>query len=434
MKSANYDKVSSIDEAYTQTMIFLARTFPHLYFLSKYLRVTYDENGDYIARTDGKSIKLTSQWLSLSYRERLAVFMHVLYHVFLKHPLRINFILKAGISREIASIACDAKVNHALLLSLADAMSSPALYKNILLTYGVPEEMLEKASVEEIAKWLQKENPAVSFPTAGIDVQPVQLGESEGEGGDGSTESFENKPTASLSSERVLNEGKESLIDANLGDFEKELDKAIRTSLISAKTAGARLSAIEERILDSLTKSKVNWRSMLRNWITSYIKTNVVQSYIRPNRRLNELPGQLAISKPNAWVFVDVSGSIGSEEFRQFMSEVLRLSSFVSKINLIVWDTRVTGEYELSSKNKGAMLKLKFRGGGGTRFSPVLQKYLNKIKFDDLFICLTDGYWFDVKQAVELLKKVRAFKILVTTDRDVDGFDKRVKIGVGEEY
>ncbi|MHA1286369.1 MAG: DUF2201 family putative metallopeptidase [Candidatus Thorarchaeota archaeon] len=458
-----YDKVSSPEEAYLQTMIFLARAFPQLYFLSKYLRVTYNENSYFIARTDGKSIEISPRWLALPYHGRLAVFMHEIYHVLLKHPLRLKYILESGIDMETAQIACDAKVNYSLMLSLENAMSNPELYKDILRTFGIPEEMLEKASAEEIAKWLHKDRPGLAAsvePTAGIDIQPPSSGgggsgegdsesdstdDSSGGSGKGKSDESESESSAGSGSgeegdaessgssgvaggTKVLNEGKKELLDATQDKLEEELSKVIRNSLISAKTAGAKLSAIEERILGQLTKAKVDWRSILRNWVNTYIKTNVIQSYIRPNRRFGHLPGQVSISRPRAWVFTDLSGSITPKEFKDFMTIVYHLQSHVHETRLITWDTKVTGEYTVTSKNKDELLRIRFAGGGGTTFSPVVSKYAKEIKPQDILICITDGVWFDVKEAHKIMKSIKALKILVTTKDEVPGFDKSVRI------
>jgi len=447
--SSKYDKVSSIEEAYMQSMIFLARTFPHLYFLSKYLRVIYDEQDmSYIAKTNGKAIYLTMNWLTLPYHLRLAIFMHELYHVVLKHPLRMK---QMNVYPLIANIACDAKVNYILLQSLKKRMTNIAIYEGFLSTFGVPEELLETASVEEIAKWLMKNTGTSSTsmkPTAGVDIEeaPDTNGDSgnsgndkndatsSSDGADDSQSQLTNRANESDTSDKesgqkVLNEGKSELLNSkNLNELEKELNKVIRDSFISAKIAGAKLSAIEERIVDSLTKSKVSWRSLLRNYINSYIKQNIVTSFKRPNRRIGYLPGQTTFSNPDAWVFVDVSGSIENEEFKQFLTEVRALSSFVNEIHLVAWDIGATNEYSLRGKDKERVTKLKFRGGGGTKFVPVLSKYTRRIKPDDVVICLTDGYWSDLKDAEKLIRKLRSTKILVTTNKVVKGFDKVVKI------
>ncbi|RLI76041.1 hypothetical protein DRO97_01810 [Archaeoglobales archaeon] len=460
-----YDHVSSIDEAYIQTMIFLARTFPQLYFLSKHLRVVYNENAEYIALTDGRSIKLSSRWFLLPYHARLAIFMHNLYHVLLKHPLRCT-VLSSNYDLGMILVACDAKTNYLLMKSLENKMSDPSIYSNILSTFGIPEELLEKASVEEIVKWMIDQQPQLSQPqlqqqlTAGEDIQLPSEGSGEGEaeddedkkgsgkgeesgeeGGDdtedssdGDTDSTDSQgdreENGDSNSEKVLNEGKQDLVNSNLEDLEKELNKVIRDSLISAKIAGAKLSAIEERILGSLTKSKVDWRTLIPQWLTSHLKKNVVQSFIRPNRKFSYLPGLKAIGKPKAYCFVDVSGSVSNDEFRDYLSAVAGAFPFVDEVYMVTWDTVVIDEFEFKSKRElmEIVSKVRFKGGGGTKFAPAISKFIRQIKPEDVFVCLTDGHWFDLDEASNLVKNVRALKILVTTDVFIPNFDKAVKI------
>jgi len=436
--------------AYTQINLFLARAFPHLYFLSKHLRVIYDDTMDYMAITNGKEIYLTKKWFMLPYQARIAVFLHELYHVLMKHPLRTAAIAKQlKVDPIVVNIAADAKANYAILQSLRTKLTDVDAYVKFLQTFGVPTELLEKASVEEIVKWmLQNANrQKSSSPTAGQDLespddgssQQQQQGEGDGDGmsdSTGATTSAAGKDemqagatSGKSKQQEVLNEGSKDLIEASAEQFEAKLTKVIRDSLLSAKIAGAKLSSIEERILDELVKSKVDWRSLLKSYITNYMNNLVIQSYMRLNRRFADLPGAQPMSRPKAWVFVDVSGSISSEEFTQFMSEVTKLSSFVSETIVVTWDVGSTGEYRFKGKlNANKLRSISFRGGGGTQFEPVLQKYAKSMKPDDIMIVLTDGVWFDVSESYKLLKKLKCFKILVTTCDTVPGFDKVVEI------
>jgi len=470
--------MSEPKEAYQQVMLILARSFPHLYFLSKYLRVVYVDkfSPQMPVATDGRTIWITKSWLIEDIHFKLASFIHELYHVLLKHPLRMAQVMNAtGADWLTVVTAFDAKVNYLELRALEKRDADLELYAKLLPTYGIPKDMLETASAEEIVKWLMQ-NLQTPAPTFGLDVRQGggdgsgasgggqdQEEQQEGEGGGGGEgkdqqnqggqgggsdqdrrkggegdkqdRNQEGQGSSRQSSGQssgmyqTLNEGKPELVNAQtLDELEKKLSEAIRSSLLSAKIAGAHLTSIEERILNELVKAKVNWRAMFRNAVLSYIRKCVVSSYRRPNRKIPYLPGFESIAKPKAWVFVDVSGSISEEEFEQFLSEVYHLSRNVSEVRLITWDTVVTGEYDI--RNREELKKIRFKGGGGTTFAPVLRNYMKQIRNDDVFICLTDGYWFDMKEAENLLNRIKAFKVLVTTGKIPGNFDKVVKIEV----
>ena len=438
-------------QAYQQVMIFLARVYPHLYFLSKQFRIVYvpvEAEHTPIA-TDGRTIILTKSWVCRDLPFRIVSFMHELYHNMLQHPVRYEKLLNHGEDPLLAVLAFDAKVNYcvrqAMLLKNADV----SLYDKYLNTFGVPEEYLEKLSVEEIIELL-KEESELPQPTFGNDVRPPKEGnkgerragedskenESEGQGGEGdnggtgSSGSGESDGESTQSPQSViLNEGNAKLVNAKTSkDFENNLVEAVRRALISAKIAGSQLTSIEERVLREITKPKVKWSTIFRNSVISYVRELVINTWRFRNRRVPILPGHQLISKPNVWIFVDASASITDKEFNQFMSEVYHISKEVSDVKVITWDIEVTGEYGLKDRN--AISKIKFRGGRGTTFSPIIKQYLKKIMPSDVVIVLTDGCWYDVEESEKILKKINAYKVLVTTSKFVKGFDKEIKIEV----
>jgi len=455
-------------QAYQQVMIFLARVFPQLYFLSKQFRVVYvdEEVPQTPIMTDGRNIILTRTWISRDLPFRVVSFMHELYHILLKHPIRLYKLIDMGEDPQIVILAGDAKTNYCVKQALIlRKVQDLHLYEEYIYTFGISDEVLEKASVEEIVEMLKEQleqTMSLPTPTFGNDVQKPESGDSggsgdeqksgesengqnssegggddekekEGDGSGGGGNSQEDKEKGEdkkdLGGVTVLNEGNAKIINAKtLNDLESALNGAIRRSLISAKFAGCTLTSIEERILTELTKPKVKWTTIFRNSIISYIRELMITTYRFRNRRIPHLPGHQPVSKPNVWVFVDVSGSISYKEFNQFMSEVYHISKEVSDVKVITWDTEVTGEYDL--KDRKAISKIRFRGGGGTTFSPIIGQYLKKIMPSDVVIVLTDGYWYDANDSEKILKKINAYKILVTTVRFVGGFDKEIKIEV----
>lgn len=418
--------------AYIQVNSFLIRTFPHIFFLTKHLRIVYDEEFDGTARTNGGQIVVGKKWLMLPLKFRIAIFLHEAYHVLMKHPLRAKAIMKSfKVDFRVVNIAADAKTNYAILQSLSAKLSNINDYRNFLSTFGVPEELLKEGSVEEIVKWLLQrasQSSSSSSPTAGEDLDTSD--ESSESVQQTSTSLTDSKSSSLSQSQQVLNEGSEELVEASSEKFEEELNKAIRNALISGKIAGATLSAVEERILEELVKSKVDWRSIFRSFINSYTNNLFVQSYARSNRRFSDLPGARPIGKPRAWVFTDVSASISPDEFNQFMSEVSNLSVHTSEIRLITWDTAVTGEYSFKGRINASKLRtIRFKGGGGTKFIPVINAYIKEINPNDILIVLTDGRWFDsLHDVVDTFSRIKCKKILVTTDRPLPGFDHSVKI------
>jgi predicted metal-dependent peptidase len=92
---------------------------------------------------------------------------------------------------------------------------------------------------------------------------------------------------------------------------------------------------------------------------------------------------------------IDTSGSIGTEELTQFLSEVKSICDEVSpeKIDVLYWDTHVASRETYQNNELSNLVEsTKPAGGGGTEPACV-PKYMHKhgIKGECLLM-LTDGY------------------------------------------
>lgn len=389
-----------VDELFRDCLVILARRFPTLYFLLKQLRVVYEDDQG-LAETDGRVIRLYRGWIEQDEIGRVVTLIHELIHVLLKHPFRkvemVNRKLSEGYNpttlEVLANVAMDAKVNF-YIRSLGIGYE--------LCFYGFSLNELKRLSVEELFELL------LNRRITGFSCDLAKPGSLKMDG-------------------LILNEGKKDLINAPLESLEEKLDRVIAESLIAAKTAGYRLTGFEEWVLNSLLKSGISWRILLRQTIMDGIAKTFMQTWVRISRKMKDFPGYRQISKPHIWCFVDVSGSVSYEEFRIFMSEVLRASKESSGVTLITWDVGVKDVRRVKSIRD--IVGIRFKRGGGTRFAPVISEFKDRIKVTDVLICLTDGCWADAEKAVPLIKRVKAIKkILVTTYKDVEGFDTVIRI------
>ena len=356
------------------------------------------------AETDGLEIRLYKDWLDMPLEQKVGTIIHELLHILLRHPIRArNIFVKHGYStytHYLVNIAMDAKVNHAINQMFGKTIKEE--FRNLFT-----EEELKESSVEELAeKLLNKYGNSLVQIYISVDVLPINMN-NEKEYSDSKDSKDNNRVT-------ILNKGAPKPKDERV---ENELVKRITDSIIKAKIAGASLSSIEERILKELLKPKVNWRLILKQSINDYIMKSVVSTWTKPNRKVEYYPGLKKISVPSVWCFIDVSGSISDEEFKQFMSEVAEITRHGGKVHVVTWDTEVTGYYIIKSKYK--VINVKFKGGGGTKFTPAFEKFKDKIRHTDMIIILTDGYWHDKDLAIELLKPYTNRLIICTTGEKI---------------
>lgn len=175
----------------------------------------------------------------------------------------------------------------------------------------------------------------------------------------------------------------------------REIDSAIRQGAAMAGKLGQNL----DRDIEDMLNPKVDWREVLRDFITTTCAGNDFSTWKRPNRRfissgiympsgVSERVGELVIG-------IDTSGSIGREELSQFLGEVKGICDTVKpeKIRLLYWDTKVAGdETYTGDETHDLVKKTKAKGGGGTDPTCV-PEYMHKNGIrPQAVIMLTDGY------------------------------------------
>ena len=182
----------------------------------------------------------------------------------------------------------------------------------------------------------------------------------------------------------------------------KEEMDAIRDEFREAMIAAAQSSDAGSlpgeisRMIKELTEPKMNWRELLRQQIQSTIRSDY--TFIRPNRKGWHvgavLPGMDFEQTIDVAVALDMSGSIGDDQARDFLSEVKGIMEEFKdyRITVMCFDTKVYNEQTFTSDNGEELLEYKIMGGGGTDFDCVW----NYMKREDVvpkkLLFFTDGY------------------------------------------
>ena len=179
----------------------------------------------------------------------------------------------------------------------------------------------------------------------------------------------------------------------------KEVDQAIRQGQIAAQKMHGKSGGNIDRELMDLLNPKVDWRKLLREFVTAVCNGRDFSSWRKPNRRFLSsdiiMPSLVSERVGHMVVGIDTSGSIGGPELARFLSEVKEIAERVNpdKVDLIYWDARVAGHEVYNSGTLATLVdSTKPKGGGGTDPTCV-PAYLDKhgIK-PECVIMLTDGY------------------------------------------
>ena len=173
-----------------------------------------------------------------------------------------------------------------------------------------------------------------------------------------------------------------------------EKSAQLKVRVIQAKNAAkmqGKLSAGIERLVDDLVKPVVDWKTVLRRFVSDRAKVDY--SFTRPKRRflaedfyLPSLTGQ----KIGALVVaVDCSGSVDDDLLAAFSAELNAIREDVSpsQIDVIYFDSKVCHTVTFLPDDD---FKLESRGGGGTAFSPIFKHIESMPDLPVACIVLTD--------------------------------------------
>jgi predicted metal-dependent peptidase len=161
------------------------------------------------------------------------------------------------------------------------------------------------------------------------------------------------------------------------------------------KSRGTLPGHLQQYIDDLLQQAKIPWTSILRNKVINTQRFKKYRSVGRPRRRhtgiprLMKFPGHTKERKFTVAFCIDTSGSMGTEELKQGLSELqgLQKADKDIKIHVIECDTAVGRVYEIGPNDE---VKRNMTGRGGTTFDPAVirAKELNP----DIVFYFTDGY------------------------------------------
>lgn len=172
---------------------------------------------------------------------------------------------------------------------------------------------------------------------------------------------------------------------------DQTLRHAVRQAYQMAKDAG-NIPGELQALIDSVVKtvSINNWRRELRNFPQDCEVVDFESTRNRRNRRYGFLyPGTRPVRSAHLGLGFDVSGSMWDPAtIATLQNEVNEILKSGCKLTVMLFDTRITAEYEVSDK-----LDLngvhKAIGGGGTDFGPVFER-AKALQLDGM-IMATDG-------------------------------------------
>lgn len=297
-------------------------------------RLKYIENNDWCdtAAVDGKNMYWNREFIkSLSDDEILFLICHEILHMVYDHLGRTGHR-----DKELANMAQDYLINYVLQMEGVGTMPQIGLYD---------KQYNNSMTSEEIYDILVKK---------GVPKQK----------------------TLDLHLDMSGKDGQPGMTKDELEVLKQELKGVIVQASQAAKMAGKMPAGIQ-RLIDDLVEPKVPWQKYVNKTIKALYKENY--TYLKQSRRMLGqpkgskivLPGRKPGKTADIAVAFDMSGSIGQEEARFFLSEVLGMMGILKKfrLTLFTFDTGIYNPQVFTEHDRHKVLEYDFQGGGGSDFT-----------------------------------------------------------------
>jgi predicted metal-dependent peptidase len=187
--------------------------------------------------------------------------------------------------------------------------------------------------------------------------------------------------------EAAAGDGPDSL--SRLAELETYWERALRQAEAVSRMGQGNLPAGMDRLLDRLSQPQLDWRSALWRFLvrTPADFGGFDRRLLSRKLYLETLEGEGL----RAYVAIDTSGSIGTEELALFLGEVRGILGAYPHINAELYyaDAELHGPFDLEEQ----VSKPTPKGGGGTSFVPFFRR-LEEEHDGSEAVCLylTDGY------------------------------------------
>ena len=192
-------------------------------------------------------------------------------------------------------------------------------------------------------------------------------------------------------------EGAQELTETEQRELARELDEAVRQGALIAGKLGTGV----DRDLTELLQPQVDWREVMREFISTTCSGNDYSTWKRPNRRYISagiyMPSGISESVEGVVVAGDMSGSIGQHEQSVILTEAKQMFDVVhpSWVRMLYWDTQVSSDEKYEQHELDDFVKsTKPKGGGGTDVECVPAHMTKHGINAQAAIVITDGYLY----------------------------------------
>lgn len=370
-----------IAERLTVARISMLMRMPFWGNLATRLRLI-EEISDWLptAATDGRAIYYNPEFIKpLTDKNIVFLLCHEVLHVVFEHIGRCNDLTH---DKTLSNLAADFAVNQVLVDDkIGEQIGSP-ISVNDLLTFDkenpksgtLYDPMFKGWSYEQIYDHLQQHKDELKKNLGGFEFT-IHI---DGSGGDDE------------------NSGKPKLSPEELREIQDMMREAVLSAAQSCNAGDVPLGI--QRMIKNLVSPKMDWRELLTERIDSQVKNDY--TYMKLGRRSFSsdliFPSQMKQPKIKVYLALDMSGSIGEEEIRDFFSEVAGIVQQFSafEIHIVCFDTAAHNYQVFTEDNVTDLFEYEPKGGGGTAPNSVYEFFKDNEIVPEQLVFFTDGEVF----------------------------------------
>jgi predicted metal-dependent peptidase len=356
------------------------------------------------AATNGRDVLYGREFVKNKTIEQMTyVVLHETLHKFLKHSMRHGDLY--GEDPKLANVSADYVVND-IIENLTDKTlvarptDHPPLYDPKFHDWSVREVYnFLKTGQNKDGKQEGKPQPKQGQPSAPTPDKSDQSDKSDKSDQPGTPEETKEVQIGGRTYRtETMDDHDQSLVETSSDEELSELSAAIDDVVQQAALMSGMQGKKMPRALTGLLKPKVDWKEVLREFVSNHCKGKDEYTWRRLNMRrvVDEIymPSVESEAVDEIIVAIDTSGSISPRILAEFAAELASICETVlpRAVRVLWWDTRVAGEQLFQDDYGNIHNRLHPQGGGGTHVTCVSNYIIEKNLNAECLILLTDGY------------------------------------------
>jgi predicted metal-dependent peptidase len=308
-----------------------------------------------------------SFWEPLPMEQKVGILKHELLHIGFFHL--VNFTKYSN--KKVLNIAMDLEINQYIERSW---LPEGGMFLDTFPELDLEERAGTRYYYDKLMELMQEQEETMQCI-----MNAISNGESECELPNGEKIQI---PDHDWEEVEELDEATQKLIESQTKHIVEQVADQVQKS---RGTVPGEFAEILER-LKHIDPPKFDWKGYMRRFAGRSIKTYTKKSRRKYNKRLPDNPGLKIKRHKHILAAIDTSGSVSTNELKEFLSELYHMKKTGSEVTIIECDTAISYIGKFDPKKD-----LEIHGRGGTDFQPVIDYYNEHQKEYSCLFYFTDG-------------------------------------------